>query len=111
VLEEAQRPYKKCLGGYFSPDRNTLASSNDKTVRLWDSHSRASLRVFKGHTKEVGCLAFISDSTTLFSGSLDGTIRMRYTRTGELWKTLVGHTAAVLDIARPWLGQMHCEKL
>jgi len=57
-----------------------LSGSWDKTLRLWDLNTGATVRVFQGHTKDVFSVAFSADNRQIVSGSRDKTIR--------LWNTL-----------------------
>jgi WD40 repeat protein/DNA-binding SARP family transcriptional activator len=58
----------------FSPDGETLASSNlDGTVTLWDVVSASSRKTLRGHRRSVQQPAFSPDGTTLYTVSHDGT--------------------------------------
>jgi len=57
-----------------------LSASWDKTIRLWDMSTGATLRTFQGHSKDVNSVAFSADNRQIVSGSRDKTIR--------LWNTL-----------------------
>lgn len=50
------------------------------------------------HTSGIWALAFSPDGRELHSGSLDGTVNVWDTASGELVRTLAGHAWAVLDI-------------
>ena len=69
----------------FSVDAKLLASgSSDKTVRLWDLATGQALKVFTGHTGEIGAVAFLEDKAlagmalakgkAVASGDSDGTV-------------------------------------
>ncbi len=99
----------------FSPDGNTIASgSEDKTIRLWNTHTGELIKTFKGHVENVNTVAFSPDGNTIASGSgrlvyLGGPedsgtcvgqeIRLWNSNTGELIKTLTGHTSIVNSVA------------
>jgi guanine nucleotide-binding protein subunit beta-2-like 1 protein len=57
-----------------------LSGSWDKTLRLFDLNTGATVRTFQGHTKDVFSVAFSGDNRQIVSGSRDKTIR--------LWNTL-----------------------
>ncbi|MBB5780768.1 WD40 repeat domain-containing protein [Nonomuraea jabiensis] len=70
----------------FSPDRYTLASTDDNVIRLWNVSERSEVKAIgqplTGHTGAVRSLAFSADGRTLASGADDGTVR--------LWNLAVG---------------------
>lgn len=53
---------------------------SDKTLRLWDLETGATLRTFIGHTKDVLSVALSPDNRQIVSGSRD--------RTMKLWNTV-----------------------
>ena len=56
----------------FSPDGQMLAAGGDfRTVRVWNVASRKVLHDFHAHWGPVTCLAFSSDSQTLFTAGGD----------------------------------------
>lgn len=57
----------------FSPDGQYLvAGAEDKTVKVWDMHSRELKHSFQGHELDIYSLDFSSDSRFIVSGSGDG---------------------------------------
>jgi WD40 repeat protein len=58
----------------YSPDGNTLASTDRKVIHLWNAHSGELLRTLTGHIGYIYSIAFSPDGRTLTSGSRDGTM-------------------------------------
>ncbi len=98
----------------FSSDGETIASAgNDRTIRLWNANTGKLLRTLTGHIENVNTVAFSPDGKTIASGSgklvyLGGRedsgtcvgqeIRLWNANTGELIKTLTGHTSVVNSV-------------
>jgi WD40 repeat protein len=79
------------MSGYgmvFSPDGNTLATVDVKTIRLWDVWTGKERATLEGHTDWVRCLAFSADGKTLVSGGKDSSIRLWDTQSGKELSTL-----------------------
>jgi WD40 repeat protein len=91
----------------FSPDGKRLATaSNDGTVRVWawdperlgpEQKSQIKLDVLvDGYGNRV---AFSSDNERLATGGEGNTLKIWNAKTGDLQKTLVGHTGDVFAVA------------
>lgn len=48
----------------------------DATVRVWDPAAAKPVKEWTGHEKPATCVGFSRDSTHVFSGSLDGSVRI-----------------------------------
>ena len=58
----------------YSPDGNTLASTDRKAIHLWDVHSGELLRTLTGHIGYIYSIVYSPDGQTLTSGGSDGTM-------------------------------------
>ncbi|XP_046842114.1 WD repeat-containing protein 88-like [Xenia sp. Carnegie-2017] len=73
---------------YFENDTRVLSSSNDQTVRIWDSESGKQLCVFDGHTSYVSNCHIDHWNKTIVSGGWDKRMLVRDITTGQiLWET------------------------
>ena len=98
----------------FSSSGETIASAgNDRTIRLWNANTGELIETFTGHVENVNTVTFSPDGNTIASGSgrlvyLGGgedqgtcvgqEIRLWNANTGELLKTLKGHTSVVNSV-------------
>ncbi|MEX0819092.1 MAG: c-type cytochrome domain-containing protein, partial [Pirellulaceae bacterium] len=67
-----------------SPDQKTLAVGADNDVKLWDLADGTLVHTLQGHAAAVSDLRFAEDGVSLFSSSLDKTVRVWSLETGEL---------------------------
>jgi WD40 repeat protein len=124
LLRTLQEHTDQVLSVAFSSNNALLASSSaDQTVKLWDVHTGRLLQTLAGHTGWVRSVRFSPDGTLLASVGDDQTIKLWNvlndltklpTQTesevwaitedlarlsGQLLKTLQGHTSPVLSVA------------
>jgi WD40 repeat protein len=94
----------------FSPDGGWIASgSSDHTIKVWDTATGAEIMTLTGHSNDVWSVAISPDGKTIVSGG-SGNINVVSGRqheniiiwdaeSGEVIKTLEGHSASVNSVA------------
>ncbi|KAI8710415.1 NACHT domain-containing protein [Fusarium sp. LHS14.1] len=83
----------------FSADGQRLASSSDdRTVKIWDTATGACLQTLKGHSSGVTSVVFSTDGQRLASSSHDKTIKIWDTATGAYLQKLEGHNYSVRSV-------------
>jgi WD40 repeat protein len=80
----------------LAPGRSIAATSDMRTVRIWDTATGKELRRCGRHPGWGSCLAFSPDGTTLAAGAWDRSIGLWNPDTGEELNHLMGHSSA------PW---------
>ncbi len=86
----------------FSSDGERIVSgSSDKTMRLWDAKTGASIgQPFKGHEDGISSVAFSPDGRRIVSGSSDKTVRLWDAKTGaSIGQPFKGHEKGVSSVA------------
>jgi len=89
----------------YSPDGQIVASSgSDNKIKLWNAQTGELIRTLSGHTNDVSCIAFSSDSQMIASGtggydvSEESNIKIWKVSDGSLIRTLEGHGDWVYDV-------------
>lgn len=70
-----------------------LTGSSDKSIRMWDIHKGACVRLFTGHARGVVALAISPNGRHLASGDLAGVVKIWDIAEGKLLKSLSCETA------------------
>jgi RNA polymerase sigma factor (sigma-70 family) len=85
VIRRTERPAAPIQGLAFFPDGKTLAGVSDhNTVLFWDVTTRAPVRRFDGHDRDVTAVAYSPSGDTLATASgSDGTVRLWDSGTGK----------------------------
>jgi WD40 repeat protein len=88
----------------YSPDGKKLAAAADTTATLCDATTGKRLLTLEGHTRGLAGLAFTPRGKRVVTASLDGTVRV--------WDTATGEAAIILchgrDPERDWVMHLSC---
>ncbi len=83
----------------WSPDGSRLATgAADNTARIWSAQTGTEEKVLQ-HEQAVRSVTWSPDGRLLATGSNDRKIRIWEAASGQLLRTLVGHTSAALVVA------------
>ncbi|VTR99923.1 WD40 repeat domain-containing protein [Tuwongella immobilis] len=66
----------------ISPDGTSIAVTEDRNIRIFDSQQRSERLILKGHQAAVRCVAFHPNGHLIATGSWDQTIRLWDVATG-----------------------------
>ncbi len=83
----------------YSPDGARLAVATGIGIWIYDTAKRGEPALFGAHEGVVWCLAFSPDGSVLASGGWDNNIHLWNASTGDLLRTLEGHTSRIIDVA------------
>jgi hypothetical protein len=90
----------KVWSAAFSPEGKRIASSSDKTIKIWDAEKGGEpLRTIVGHDFWVCSVAFSPDGRRIASGSDGDTIKVWDIDSTREPLTLIGHTRGVSAVA------------
>ena len=94
-----------CIAFSTSNENHVASGSDDATICIWDVERRElTVGPLIGHENGVTALAYSPDGTRLVSCSLDKTVRVWNSETGELLSTLSGHSSDVNCVAYSFDG-------
>ncbi|KAG0663632.1 hypothetical protein C6P44_001638 [Monosporozyma unispora] len=66
-----------------------ISGGNDDTIRLWNFYGdKKCVRDYKGHSKALKTLTFVSDGSSFISSSFDQTVKVWDTEVGKVTKRL-----------------------
>lgn len=70
----------------------------DGSVRLWDLDAARELNSFTDNQGPVSAVLFLDSGRVILSASINGSLRLRSTRTGRLLRTLFGMSQTQFDL-------------
>jgi sterol desaturase/sphingolipid hydroxylase (fatty acid hydroxylase superfamily) len=82
----------------ISEDGRRIVTASGPEVTVWDGEKGTALRVLRGHTNLVYCVALSPDGKTIVSGSFDTTLKIWDADTGTERQTLTGHTGPIYSV-------------
>ena len=75
----------------YTPDGNQIISASDRTIRIWDANTGASLNVLQDEDS-VRCVAISPDERTIMSGLGDGAVCLWDAETGTCTTSSKAHS-------------------
>ncbi|KZP16684.1 HET-E protein, partial [Athelia psychrophila] len=89
----------------FVNDSQLVSGLSDNNLYLWDVHSGARIKKFKGHLAPINCVSVAPSGTQMVSASADHSIKIWHVDNDIPSKTLTGHSAEVLSASFSYDGQ------
>lgn len=83
----------------FSTAGETLASTRDRTIWLWNTSNGKCVQTPTEHTRAINVLAWSPDGTVLATGACDQSVRLWNTSTWQLYQILTGHMGDVNSLS------------
>ena len=80
-------------------NHSIAVASKSRDIIILDTITGTQAAVLSGHTDFVNCIVFLSDGTSLVSGSDDKTVKVWDAQTGGVVKTLYGHTKPIVSVS------------
>ena len=80
-------------------NNSIMVGSKPSDIIILNTITGSQSAILSGHTKEVGCVVFSSDGTSLVSGSDDKTVKLWDVQTGGVVETFFGHTDEVWSVS------------
>ncbi len=90
--------------GFSTDERELYSAGVDGMIKIWDTPSGTLVREWKAHQEPITCLAHISGSPYLITGSKDRSAII-WDNQGNQIATMIGHQAEITDIAVSQNGQ------
>ncbi|MCU0568110.1 MAG: WD40 repeat domain-containing protein [Oculatellaceae cyanobacterium Prado106] len=81
------------------PSSSTQRPPEGNHIRLWSLQGQPSPQTMRGHLDWINSIAFSPSGQTLISGSMDRTIRLWNTETGELIREFQENDRRILSVA------------
>jgi WD40 repeat protein len=92
--------YERFTAVALTPDdRQVLAGSEDRVLRLWDLRTGDLLRIFEGHDDGVTGVVVTPDGRSALSSSFDRTLKLWDLRSGQLLQSFAGHRGGVTGVS------------
>ncbi|EGD74315.1 serine/Threonine protein kinase [Salpingoeca rosetta] len=100
TVEYSRIAHKKDINSLdVAPNDKLLASaSQDRTIKLWNTHTGDAKLHLKGHKRGVWCVRFSPSDQIVASASGDATVKLWNAVSGACLRTMEGHTNSILKL-------------